>query len=164
MSSIKVMQTLNAQMVQLQADMNKLKTSVHGVDLLAASAAPTASVQGLDRTEVVAISEKVVRSAVAAVKSDCATVAKVEAGVTVRSMIPSIKADCVNVAKAVVGSGDELTGLKRDLEGLTTLQSELRDLKDSQQILSDKIDRLSLPKKAPARKTGAKESNEKVIV
>jgi hypothetical protein len=56
--------------------------------------------------------EKVASSAVASVKADCATVAKVEAGVTVRSMIPTIKAEYV--AKAIVGSGDDLKIIKRD--------------------------------------------------
>jgi hypothetical protein len=59
---------------------------------------------------------KVASSAVASVKADCATVAKVEAGVTVRSMIPTIKAECISVAKAIVGSGDDLKIIKREIE------------------------------------------------
>jgi hypothetical protein len=55
----------------------------------------------------VAISEKVASSAVASVKADCATVAKVEAGVTVRSMIPTIKAECLASLKQ--SSGAEMT-------------------------------------------------------
>jgi hypothetical protein len=60
----------------------------------------------------VAISEKVA-SSVASVKADCATVAKVEAGVTVRS-ISDDQGRMYSVAKAIVGSGDDLKIIKRD--------------------------------------------------
>jgi hypothetical protein len=62
---------------------------------------------------------------VASVKADCATVAKVEAGVTVRSM-PTIKADCVNVAKTIVGSGEDLKNMKRDTDELKKNYTMLR--------------------------------------
>jgi hypothetical protein len=68
---------------------------------------------------------------VASVKADCATVAKVEAGVTVRSMIPTIKADCVNVAKTIVGSGEDLKNMKRDTDELKKNYTMLKESYDT---------------------------------
>jgi hypothetical protein len=62
----------------------------------------------------VAISEKVASSAVASVKADCATVAKVEAGVTVSLVYADDQGRMFSVAKAIVGSGDDLKIIKRD--------------------------------------------------
>jgi hypothetical protein len=93
---------------------------------------------------------------VASVKADCATVAKVEAGVTVRSMIPTIKADCVNVAKTIVG-GEDLKNMKRDTD---ELKKNYTMLKESYDTLLAKVDKLSVPKKAPARKVADKQSNK----
>jgi hypothetical protein len=107
-------QALDQKLRLLQTEVLNLKTSVQGVDVLTKSAIEGAPTEGIQNADVVAISEKVASSAVASVKADCATVAKVEAGVTVRSMIPTIKAECVSVAKAIVGGGDDLKIIKRD--------------------------------------------------
>jgi hypothetical protein len=85
---------------------------------------------GYPKADVVAIAEKVALL-VASVKADCATVAKVEAGVTVRSMIPTIKADCVNVAKTIVGSGEDLKNMKRDTDELKKNYTMLKESYDT---------------------------------
>jgi hypothetical protein len=140
-------QVLDQQLRLLQADVRILKTSIQGVDVLTRSGGRNSD-GGYPKADVVAIAEKVASSAVASVKADCATVAKVEAGVTVRSMIPTIKADCVNVAKTIVGSGEDLKNMKRDTD---ELKKNYTMLKESYDTLLAKVDKLSVPKKAPAR-------------
>ena len=146
-------QVLDQRLRLLQVEVSNLKTSVQGVDVLTNSVAEGSPTEGIQKADVVAIAEKVASSAVASVKADCATVAKVEAGVTVRSMIPTIKADCVNVAKTIVGSGDDLKAMKHDMEDL---KKNYAALKESYDALQSKVDKLSVPKKAPARKVAGK--------
>jgi hypothetical protein len=62
----------------------------------------------------------------------------------------------VNVAKTIVGSGEDLKNMKR--YGRT--QEELYDAKESYDTLLAKVDKLSVPKKAPARKVADKQSNK----
>jgi hypothetical protein len=150
-------QVLDQQLRLLQADVRILKTSIQGVDVLTKSVVEGTPTEGIQKADVVAIAEKVASSAVASVKADCATVAKVEAGVTVRSMIPTIKADCVNVAKTIVGSGEDLKNMKRDTD---ELKKNYTMLKESYDTLLAKVDKLSVPKKAPARKVADKQSNK----
>jgi hypothetical protein len=146
-------QVLDQQLRLLQADVRILKTSIQGVDVLTRSVVEGTPTEGIQKKDVVAIAEKVASSAVASVKADV-TVAKVEAGVTVRSMIPTIKADCVNVAKTIVGSED-LKNMKRDTDELKKNYT----IKESYDTLA-KVDKLSVPKKAPARKVADKQSNK----
>jgi hypothetical protein len=110
-------QVLDQQLRLLQADVRILKTSIQGVDVLTRSVVEGTPTEGIQK-RMSSLLLRVASSAVASVKADCATVAKVEAGVTVRSMIPTIKADCVNVAKTIVGSGEDLKNMKRDTDEL----------------------------------------------
>lgn len=169
MSSVKVLHVLNSKLAQLQGEVNGLKTSIKGVDVLAANSSTTdsAPVQSIEKADVVSIAERVASSAVASVKADCATVSKVEAGVTVRSMIPSIKAECVSVAKAIVGSGEELKKLKQDVEDNSALKDQVSAMQKQIDALVEKVDKLSLPKKAPARKVASKaddKGDDKIVI
>jgi hypothetical protein len=154
MSSVRVLQLLNAKVVQLQMDVAQLQLGVQGVDVLSMSAQDVGD--RLDRSEVVSIAERVVGSATASLKSECTTVAKVEAGVTVRSMIPSIKADCASVARGVVGTGEDLRKIKADLEDVAALKAELEAVKVSHDALLERVDKLSAPRQAPPRKLPVK--------
>ena len=152
MTSVKALNVINSKLVKLQSDVNMLKTGVQGVDILAKASVSAENAETICKTDIVSISEKVAASAISAVKSDCTTIAKVEAGVTVRSMIPTIKAECVNVVKSMIGSGEDMNKLKQDVDELVILKEEFKALNEKYDAL---LDRMEKPKKAPARKTTA---------
>jgi hypothetical protein len=149
-------------MVQLQAQINSVKTELAASQTADGAQARASAGLVPDEADMVRIAERVTAAAISAVKSECAKVAKVEAGVAAKSMIPSIKAECMATMNAVVQKSDVVQSIQKDYVEVQRQKGELESLRTGFEVLRGnyeslvaRVDQLCAPKKAAVRKLPA---------